>query len=88
MIIVHLTKKNQLLDDIVKYKDILYLVLNSFVRFFLFNLSYAFRVANPINIIIQRNFDIVNIDLLRSFLFLSFVRFIESRRATSISLIL
>ena len=88
MITAHLIKKNQLLDDIVKYKNILYLVLDFFVRSFPFNLSYAFRVANPINTTIQRNFDAVNIDLLRSFLFLFFVRFIEPRRAVFILLIL
>ncbi len=52
MITAHLTKKNQLLNDIIKYKDILHLILNSLIRFFLSNLSYAFRVANPINIIV------------------------------------
>ena|SRR6266498_553595 len=88
MITAYLTKKNQLLDDIIKYKNILYLVLDSSVRFFPPNLLYAFRVANPINTIIQRNFGVVNIDLLRSFLSLFFVRFIESRRAASILLIL
>ncbi len=88
MITTHLTKKNQLLDDTVKYKNTLYLVLDSPVRSFPPNLSYVFRVANPINITIQRNFDIVSVDLLRSFLSLSFVRFIEPRRAASISLVL
>ncbi len=88
MITTHLTKKNQLLDDTVKYEDILYLILNSLVRFFPSNLSYAFRVANPINIIIQRNFGVVSVDLLRSFLSLFFLRFIEPRRATAILLVL